>query len=43
MSAIAFILITERTESESMLENHVAEDAIIRVLDQLEDKISTDE
>ncbi len=38
MNAIAFILIIERTGSESILEDGIAEDSVIRVLDQLENQ-----
>lgn len=42
MNAIAFILIIERTGSESILEDGIAEDSVIRVLDQLENQKQTD-
>lgn len=48
MNAIAFILITERTPSTSIMENCIAENVIVKTLDQLEERqlknspISTD-
>lgn len=36
MNAIAFILITERTPSVPIMENCIAEDAIVKALNQLE-------
>ena len=42
MNAIAFILIIERTGSESILEDGIAEDSVIRVLDKLENQKQTD-
>lgn len=43
MNVIAFILITERTDRGSILENSIAEEAIIRVLDYLANQPPTDE
>ena len=43
MSAIAFILIVERGPVESSLKDCIAEDAIIRVLDQMKSKIEIEE
>ena len=42
MNAIAFILIIERTGSESILKDGIAEDSVLRVLDQLESQKQTD-
>lgn len=38
MNAIAFILITERTPPVSIMENCIAEDVIVKALNQLEEK-----
>lgn len=38
MNAIAFILITERAPSVSIMENCIAEDAIVKALDQLREE-----
>lgn len=43
MSAIAFILIVERGPVESSLKDCIAEDAIIRVLDQMKSKIEIED
>lgn len=43
MSAIAFILIVERGPVESSLKDCIAEDAIMKALDQMESKIETDD
>ena len=41
MNAIAFILITERTPSVSIMDNGIAEDAIVKALNQLGKKLLT--
>ena len=38
MNAMAFILVTERTPSGSIMENCIAEDAIVKALDQLREQ-----
>ena len=43
MSAVAFILIVEREPVESSLKDCIAEDAIIRVLDQMKSKIEIED
>ena len=43
MSAVAFILIVERGPVESSLKDCIAEDAIMKTLDQMESKIETDD
>ena len=43
MSAVAFILIVERGPVESSLKDCIAEDAIIRVLDQMKSKIEIED
>ena len=43
MSAVAFILIVERGPVESSLKDCIAEDAIMKALDQMESKIETDD
>ena len=43
MSAVAFILIVERGPVESSLKDCIAEDAIIKALDQMKSKIETDD
>lgn len=43
MSAVAFILIVERGPAESSLKDCIAEDAIMKALDQMESKIETDD
>ena len=43
MNAIAFLLIMERVEDGSGLGNYIAEDAVIRMLNQLENQKSIDE
>ena len=43
MSAVAFILIVEREPVESSLKDCIAEDAIIKALDQMKSKIETDD
>lgn len=43
MSAVAFILIVERGPVESSLKDCIAEDAIMKTLDQMENKIETDD
>lgn len=43
MSAVAFILIVERGPVESSLKDYIAEDAIMKALDQMESKIETDD
>lgn len=43
MSAVAFILIVEREPAESSLKDCIAEDAIIRVLDQMKSKIEIED
>ena len=43
MSAIAFILIVERGPVESSLKDCIAEDAIMKALDQMKNKIETDD
>lgn len=43
MSAIAFILIVERGSVESSLKDCIAEDAIMKALDQMKSKIETDD
>lgn len=41
MNAIAFILVTERTPSESVMENCIEEDTITKALNQLREKTPT--
>lgn len=43
MSAVAFILIVERGPVESSLKDCIAEDTIIKALDQMKSKIETDD
>ena len=43
MSAVAFILIVERGPVESSLKDCIAEDAIMKALDQMGSKIETDD
>lgn len=43
MSAVAFILIVERGSVESSLKDCIAEDAIMKALDQMKSKIETDD
>ena len=42
MNAIAFILVTERTPSESVMKDCIAEDAIEKALNQLRENATNE-